>query len=179
MSNQIILWSMLILPWLTLFFMRKEDLKRFIPVAAFTVISGSIIVEVFSTLNFWAVRETVFPLSYTIPYIYGALPVITIWIFKFTYGRFWLYVATNLVLDLGFSFLIMPWVVRRGIFEIISITYFQGFLVTTVLAFILYGYQLWQEDTLVSVVKNSFSRPQPAVTKLLIKNKDEESNEPN
>ncbi len=31
MSNQILLWSVLILPWLTLFFMKKEDIKRLMP----------------------------------------------------------------------------------------------------------------------------------------------------
>jgi len=29
MSNQLILWGMLTAPWLTLFFMKKEDIKRY------------------------------------------------------------------------------------------------------------------------------------------------------
>jgi hypothetical protein len=32
-TNQVMLWGMLIVPLLTLFFMPREDLKRFMPVA--------------------------------------------------------------------------------------------------------------------------------------------------
>lgn len=174
MSNQLILWSILILPWFTLLFMKKEEIKRYMPVALFTVVTGLIILEIGSTLNLWAVRETVFPLSYTVPYIYGTFPVVTMWVFKFTYGRFWLYVATNLVLDLGFSFLIMPWVISRGIFEIINFTNFGGLLVTTGHAFLLYGYQLWQEDVLVPAVKKLFSpKLQPAAAKPIFEDEDD------
>ncbi len=166
MSNQFILWSTIIIPWLTLFFIKREEIKRYIPVTLFTVITSSLIFEVSRALNLFAVRETVFPLSYSFPFIYGALPVVTIWVFKFTYGRLWLYVITNLVLDLGFSFLIMPWMVSRGIVELINFSYLQGFLFNTVHAFLLYGYQLWQENALVPAVKNLFSpKPQPAATK--------------
>lgn len=173
MSNQFILWSTIIIPWFTLLFMKREEIKRYMPVAFFTLITNSLFFEVSRTLNLLVVRETVFPLSYSFPFIYGAFPVVTIWIFKFTYERFWLYVITNLVLNLGFNFLIMPWVVSRGIVGLINFTYLQGFIVTMVHAFLLYGYQLWQENALVPSVKKIFSpRLQSAATKPFFEDED-------
>ncbi|WP_269083310.1 hypothetical protein [Ornithinibacillus contaminans] len=38
MLNQVILWGILIAPWLTLFFMKKDAIKRYMPVAIFASI---------------------------------------------------------------------------------------------------------------------------------------------
>lgn len=107
MSNQAILWSMLILPWLTLFLMKKEDIKRFMPVALFTAVTQAIIVEVGITLGFLGGgRETLFPLNQMPTFTYGAISVFTMWIFKFTYERFGLYIAVNAIIDYGFAYII-------------------------------------------------------------------------
>ncbi len=157
--------------------MRKEDIKRYMPVALFTVITSLLIFEVGGTLNLWVVRETVFPLSYSLPFVFGFLPVVAIWVFKFTYERFGLYVITNLVLDLDFNFLVMPLVVSRGILELINFTYLKGFFVVTLHAFLIYGYQLWQEDALVPAVKKLFStKLEPAATKPIFEDEDDEDN---
>ncbi len=75
--------------------MKKEDLKRFMPVALLTLISGVIVTEAGVGTGLWAVRETTFPLVMTPTYIFGTMPVIAIWIFTFTYGRFWLFAITR------------------------------------------------------------------------------------
>ncbi len=120
MSNQIILWSMLIVPWLSLLLMKKEDLKSFMPVTLFAIVTGLLIDDIAGTLNLFIVRQTVFPLSHIIPYTLSLFPIATIWVFRFTYDRFWLYIITNLVLDLFFNFLIifieLLYIVYNGIF---------------------------------------------------------------
>jgi hypothetical protein len=45
MSNQVLLWSMLILPWLTLFFMSTENIKKWTPVALFSALTSVLAVE--------------------------------------------------------------------------------------------------------------------------------------
>ncbi|WP_371370982.1 hypothetical protein [Sporomusa aerivorans] len=166
MSNQVILWAML-LPWLTLFFMDREDIKRFMPMALLTAVTGAIIVEAGITLQLWGVRETLYPLNQIPPYIYGAVPAFTIWIFKLTYGRFGLYVATNAVVDLGFAYIVLPWLVTRGIFEFLSSSLLV-YLINIGHEFALYGYQMWQEGIFTRSEKSTYAANlQPVAAKPL------------
>lgn len=59
--NQIILWSMFIVPWLTLFFMKKEEVRRYIPVALFAAATSVIIHDVGLRLGFWVIQDVAFP----------------------------------------------------------------------------------------------------------------------
>ncbi|NQD65018.1 hypothetical protein HP456_03700 [Bacillus haikouensis] len=99
MSNQMILWSIFIVPWFTLFLMKKEDVKRYMPVGLFAIFTSALILEAGVSLEWWKYNETAFPLQ-NISYLYGAIPVATMWIIKFTYGRFWLFVVADFLLNL-------------------------------------------------------------------------------
>jgi len=145
MNNQVILWAMLILPWLTLFFMKKEDIRRFMPLALFTMVVTSIVIEAGITLGLWNIRETTYPLNQTISYVYGFAPVVAVWIFKFTYNKFWIYIAADTVFNLIFGFLFTPWLASRGIKDLLT-SRFSVFLIVTGLAVLLYLYQMWQEN---------------------------------
>ena len=46
MRNQVILWGMLIIPWLSLFLMLGKDVKRFMPAKLFTTLLCIISCEV-------------------------------------------------------------------------------------------------------------------------------------
>lgn len=172
MSNQALQWSMLILPWLTLFFMKKEAVKRYMPVALLTAVTGAIIVESGITLGLWSVTETLFPLNQIPVYIYGAIPAFTMWIFRFTYGRFWLYVATNAIVDIGFAYMILPWLVNRGILGFLGSS-FQVYLINIGHELLLYGYQLWQDDAFARSERPVYHPAlQPAAAKPLTENQD-------
>lgn len=144
MSNQVLLWSSLIIPWLTLLLMKKEDIKRFMPLTLFTITIMVIVIQIGITTGLWVIRETTFPLV-TIPsYVYGVYPVGAMWIFKFTYGRFWLYLITELVVNFVLVVLVLPWLDRRGI--IVFHTPLITFFIVTGVGMLLYIYQLWQDD---------------------------------
>lgn len=148
MNNQVILWSMLILPWLTLFFMKKEDIKRWMPLALFTMVTGTIIIDSGVGLGIFEIRENTYPLKEIISYNYGVLPVVTMWIFKYTYGRFWLCAVIELIFSVGFIRIIHPWLHRRGILVWTDPAAIGGLgaFVTTVVHFVsIYVYQMWQE----------------------------------
>lgn len=176
MSNQAILWSMLILPWFTLFFMKREDIKRYMPVALFAAITSILIVEVGDTLKWWAVKETAYPL-HNISYLYGLNPVLTMWLLRFTYGRFWLYMVIDAVLNLGFAYLVLNYFLSsRGIFLYIGITPFQTFLITTAHGILLYGYQIWQEAIFARSYRTGFSMGlQPAAAKPLYQDEQDKN----
>lgn len=87
MSNQTILSSIFILSWLSLLFMKKADIKRFLPVGLFATVTSAMILEVGITLGWWVYPVKLYPLQ-NVPYLYGPIPVSTMWLFKFTYGKF-------------------------------------------------------------------------------------------
>jgi hypothetical protein len=171
--NQLIQWAMFIGPWLTLSLMKREDIKRYMPVGLFTALTGAIIGEFGSTLQFWEIGETAFPFKYTPLFAYGAIPITAMWVFKFTYGRFWTFVFTNAILDIGFAYVIFPWLVSIGVFSFLRSS-LVVYLINWGHQMILYGYQMWQDDIFVQKEEaNSFSTNlQPVATKPLPEEKD-------
>ncbi|EIW18501.1 hypothetical protein SAMN04515679_2550 [Pelosinus fermentans] len=144
MSNQTLFWASLIFSWLSTLFLKKEDLRRYMPVSLFCMLTFAFIFETGITLHWWAVKETFFPLINLPIFLYGAYPIGTIWIFKYTYGHFWLFLITNIILDYILIFFLIDWFVQRGVWEA-YITYSQVLFITTSLAILIYGYQMWQE----------------------------------
>ena len=179
MSNQAALWSMLVLPWLTLAFMKRQEIKRWMPAALFVIVTSTIIIEAGITLRLWETRETTYPLNDIISYVYGTLPVGSMWILKYTYGRFWLYAVVQLVGSLMLILLVQPWLHNRDIFIYVDPTVVGGvepFAITVVHLLLVYLYQMWQEEAMVSAESNSAAAVlQPAAAKPL---RDEAENSP-
>ena len=140
MSNQVIILLMFIVPWLTLFFIGKHNLNRFISAGLFTAVTSGIIYQMGLIFNFWYFKEISFPLIMS-----GALPVAAMWILRFTYGRFWIYTLTNAFFDLGFAFVLFPWFSRTEILGIGPWTGLIVYVINFIHAASIYGYQLWRE----------------------------------
>lgn len=172
MSNTFIVWAGFALPWLTLMFMKKDDVKRLMPVAVMAALTSIIIYDIGLRIGLWSIRETYFPFASIPPYFFGLFSVLTIWIFKFTYGRFWVYMLTNLIFDIGFNFFYLGYFLPiRGIWDFNTIP-IMTLPITLVHAVILYGYQIWQESVLLpSSQTNSFSL-HPAAAKPIQQNED-------
>lgn len=179
MSNQIILWGMLILPWLTLMVMPRQDIKRWMPAALFVMVANTLIIEAGVTWKVWQTQENIYPLNEMISYVYGALPIGAMWILKYTYGRFWLYSLMQIAGGLVLIFLVQPLLHQRGIFVWLNENALSGvgaFAITVVHLISVYLYQMWQEGIFVRPEKtNSWAKLLPALAKPL--SKDEEDNE--
>ncbi|WP_371370859.1 hypothetical protein [Sporomusa aerivorans] len=180
MSNQTILWGMLLLPWLTLFLMPKNDIKRWMPAALFVIATNTLIIDVGVTLKLWETRENVFPLNEMISYVYGALPVGAMWILKYTYGRFWSYVAAQTMGSLLLILIVQPLLHRREIFVWLNQDMFAGmgaFYITVIHLISVYLYQMWQESVFVRSEQTGFSANlQPALSKPLPKELEDNKN---
>lgn len=144
MSNQTILWASVILPWVSVFFLKKEDLKRYMPVALLGTITV-FFMEYGISFGWWTPHENIFPLINIPPVSLSAYLVGTIWIFKFTYRNFLRYLVVNMLIDSVLSFFILSWFSRRGIVDI-HISDLQILLLSTIIGFFLYAYQMWQES---------------------------------
>lgn len=167
MNNQVLLWGTFIVPWLTLFFMPPKDIKRFLPAGFLVTILCVIFTEIGISNGWWVIRETTYPLAVIPTYTYGAFPVMAMWSYKYTFGRFRLFLVTEAVLNAVLAFVIYPWIAGRGIKDFYSGLYIV-FIFASAMALIVYAYLLWQEDLLVRAMPNL----QPASAKPLPKDHD-------
>lgn len=155
--------------------MKKEEVKRWMPVAMLATILTVITQDVGIALGFWAMRESIFPFYELVPYFFGTMPILTIWIFKFTYGRFWLYFITNVILDIGFNFFLLYYFIpSRGIWDF-NISPFLSLLITLMHAIVIYGYQIWQDDVLLDTKHIIDNNIQPAAAKPLSNQQEDET----
>ncbi|SDE41290.1 hypothetical protein [Sporomusa acidovorans] len=179
MSNQILFWSILVLPWLTLIFMKKETIKRFMPVALFSTLASVLAVEVGENLGWFIYEAAASPLRTGSYIIFGLNPVITIWLFHFIYGKFWTYLLIDTVLNFGFIYLFHVYFLgSRGLFQEIGITPSLNALITTIVGVMAYGYQVWQEEIFACPEKAGFkTNLQPATAKPLQNEKENPHND--
>jgi hypothetical protein len=147
--NKILLWSIFILPWFSLFLLKRHSIKRYMPVAIFTTLLVTLYYEIAFTQKWFIAKETIFPWFIVfVPFIFGLFMVGTIWIFNFTFGRFWLYIITNLIIDCIYTFLLRNWFINLGLIQNIRANNFNVFIAFTLIAIIIYEYQVWQDKVL-------------------------------
>lgn len=155
MSNQVLLWGLFIVPWLTLILMPKQDIKRYLPAGLLATVLCIITTEIGIANGWWYIRETTYPLAVMPTYTYGAFPVVTMWALKYVYGRFRYFLVTELFLNTFFAIIYVPWIASRGIkdFDARLILFFFAWA----MGLILYGYQMWQEGIFAQAEKSDFA----------------------
>ena len=147
--------------------MNKKEVKHWMPVAMVALVLTIIIHDVGTTLGFWATRESTFPFYQLTPYFFGTMPVLTIWVFKFTYGRFLTYMVTNLILDIGFNFFLLNYFLPSRDIINFNISPFLSLPITLIHAVVIYGYQMWQDNVLFDAKHIIDNNIQPATAKPL------------
>ncbi|NPV93479.1 MAG: hypothetical protein HPY50_22210 [Firmicutes bacterium] len=175
MSNQVVSWSLFIIPWLTLFFMKRDEIRRYMPVGVFATLITVLINDVGIRNGFWVVNNPIYPFNEMLPAHYGLVPVLLLWFFKYTNGRFWLYFIGNAVLDVGFVYyFINVFLWSRGLYALVGISSFMVWLISVGTAVIIYLYQMWQEGKLVPAFKEIVSpKLRLAETKPFFKNTED------
>ncbi|MGV3266816.1 hypothetical protein [Cytobacillus pseudoceanisediminis] len=161
MLSKVVLWTILIAPWFTLFFLKREDIKRFMPVAilaAFLMVLYNLIAH---NQKHWIIKESILPWlkpSFASG-ILGAFLIVTIWIFYFTYGKFWIYFVTNIVLDFMFAIFPVHFILQEKlkIYQLINITPWGRLCIFITLSIVIYGYHYWLEEVFKSTYKDSGS----------------------
>lgn len=149
MLNKIVLWVVLIAPWFTLFFLKKEEIKRYMPAA----ISASFLMTVYNIFaynqNHWEIKVSIISLldPLFVSGVFGAFPVIALWVFHFTYGRFGSYLLTNIVIDFMFAVFPIHYVFQEilGIYKLINISALERFILFVIFSVVLYAFYKWQE----------------------------------
>ncbi len=145
MSNQVILWVMVIIPWLSLFLMKKEDIKRYMPAGLFSSFLLVILQEVGVANNWWYFRETIYPLGVFTPFTESVDIILPMWVLKYTYKRFWYYILVQIAGNIGFFFFLLPWFASRGIMSWPAYAGVIAFSFSVVINLCVYRFQMWQQ----------------------------------
>ncbi|MFP7298853.1 hypothetical protein [Neobacillus niacini] len=149
----------MLLPWLTVPFIGKKAMKRFSLTAAFIGLLFGLQSVYANKKGWWRVHTRLFPnVLGEIPFIIGPFFVGSIWILKFTFGKFLRYTLINLGVDFFHIYIFVNWLHRVGIASLIRLKEYQALILFTANAAIMYGFQ-WLIDKKVS----------PEKTKSLIK----------
>jgi hypothetical protein len=142
---KVMMWVMLLLPWISLLFMKKGGVKRYMPVALFAAILVMLDCELGFTYQWWKINIAIFPAFQTnFAFVFGPFMAGTIWIFYLTFRKFWLYLATNVVIDALFAFPLSSWFQKLGVYRLINFNNWYVLVTSVSFALLIYVYQLWQ-----------------------------------
>jgi hypothetical protein len=150
--SRIVLWAMLIIPWLTLFILKKEKVKHYMPVG----ILASFLMALYNVVAFnqkhWTIKVVLIPWlkPLFVPGVLGLFLITTIWVFYFTYPHLWLYFITNIVVDFMFAFFPVHYILQNKlmIYELVNIAPWGRFLIFISFSIVLFCYQKWQDSAL-------------------------------
>lgn len=150
MTPELIVRLIFLAPWFSLIFMKKEILKRYTPVATFSALLVTLHGELAYTQKWLTQHVGITKALITfVPFTFGLFLIGTIWIFALTFGRFWLYLIVNIVVDFLFAFGLHKVMVRQGIVGEVKHGSFEVFVAFVIMALLLYVYQLWVDGSLL------------------------------
>ncbi|WP_078434704.1 hypothetical protein [Metabacillus halosaccharovorans] len=148
--SKILLLIMMILPWFTIPLMDRRTFKRFLPASIFI----SLVVRLESYLaesrRWWWIYEKLHPrLRGETPVLWGPFIVGSLWILRFTYGKFYLYMLLNLIIDAFFSYPLLNFFQKLGFGSLVRLSRVKLLLIFMFKAVLLYGFQFVKEEYFV------------------------------
>jgi hypothetical protein len=146
--------ALLILPWLTVPFLGRSSFKKFLPAAIFISTFTKAIDLFGEKKNWWRFYKGIPPLDSMNFFNFGPYLVTSLWALKMTYGKFPLYLISNLILHICFIFLGgVKLVSHFKIFTLEKLTKFQYLAIDFLRALLLYAFQFISEKSAKSYEK--------------------------
>ncbi len=140
--NRIYLRILVVLCWLTIPFLGKETIKRYWPGAIFMGIFVYIESIIAEKLKWWKINtRLVHNYNGVLPLIFGPFVIGSLWILKFTYGKFYQYLLVNLAFDSFFSYPFYKFFKSLGIWKAKRLSQAQLLLLFSIKSVLMYGFQ--------------------------------------
>nr|WP_263327020.1 hypothetical protein [Neobacillus sp. Marseille-Q6967] len=139
--------TIVLLSWLTLPFFGLRNTKRFLP-ASFCIFLIEFITTLIGKKRKWWVfynKPKAF-LFGEFPYLIGPFFVGSLWILKWTYGNFKMFILLNAIVDAFFASPIAKFAKKIKHYKLVRLNGFQFFLYYFSKAFLLYWFQYLFEN---------------------------------
>lgn len=135
---------LLLIPWLTTFLIPKNVFKNYLPVATF----GSLLVIIESMLSvpfkWWTVKGgQLIKIANDLSFILGPFFIGTIWIFRFTFGKFWIYLLANTLMDLFLAYPVNWLMQKLKVYKLVNFKPKHIFYISICFSLVLYGFQIY------------------------------------
>jgi hypothetical protein len=140
--------TLLLVPWLTVFFIPTNVFKKYTPVAIFASFLVAINCMLSVPFKWWTVKGGLLnKVMNDLSFILGPFFIGTIWIFRLTFGKFWLYLLTNTFMDLFLAYPI-NWILQRlKVYKLVNFKSKHVFILSIFFAIVIYPYQLFISRT--------------------------------
>ncbi|MBT2686677.1 hypothetical protein J7I93_00610 [Bacillus sp. ISL-47] len=138
-----ILIIMMILPWLTMPFIKKSEFRRFLPAAILMSIITKLLNIVAYKRNWWQFYTSILPkVKAETAFIVGPYFLASFWVLKLAYGKFKKYMIMNGVLHILFAFPGIAFLKWAGIGTLARVNNIQLTGILLLRAVLLYSFQL-------------------------------------
>jgi hypothetical protein len=124
----------------------KRNFKRYLPGAFFIIVWISVESIVAKRRAWWRFYEKLIPnVMGELPLLFGPFFIGSIWILKFTFGKFFRYLLVNLVMDVLFSYPGMYVLKRMGIASLVRLKHYQMAILFMAKSVLMYVVQMIAE----------------------------------
>jgi hypothetical protein len=139
--------AIIVIPWLSLLFLRKREVKRFSFAGVVIVLFEIINHLIGHKQNWWKFydKRNSF-IKNELPFSIGPYMPMSIWLLKYSYGNFKKFVGLNVIADGVFAFLLMDILKKLKIIRLKRLNRIQFFIYLHYKAYILYGVQYLVEN---------------------------------
>jgi hypothetical protein len=137
----------ILIPWLSLLFLRKSEVKRY-SIAGVVIVIFEIINHLIGhKRNWWKFynKRKSF-IKNELPFSIGPYMPFSIWLLKYSYGNFKKFIGLNVISDGLFAFLFMDILKKLKIIRLNRLNKIQFFIYLHFKAYILYGVQYLVEN---------------------------------
>ncbi|MED1205322.1 hypothetical protein [Heyndrickxia acidicola] len=140
-SSKLLLIGILIFPWLTVPFLGKSSFKRYLPASIFIVIFTKALDLFGEKKKWWRFYKGIPPFDSMDFFNFGPYFVSGLWMLKMTYGNFKLFIISDTILHILFTFVGLKYLKRYKIAALVKMTKIQYLFVSTLRGLIFYGFQ--------------------------------------
>lgn len=144
--SKLLLLIMFILPWFSLPLLGKKSAKRFFPAGIFISLVVTFESIFAKKRKWWCWYESLHPkLQGGFPLTWGPFLIGSMWILKLTYGKLFIYLITNLVVDTLFTYPFVMFLKKQGIASLVQLKKYQLSILFFIKSLLLYGFQYVKE----------------------------------
>ncbi|MFY4777350.1 hypothetical protein [Metabacillus sp. RGM 3146] len=140
-NSKLFLLAILILPWLTVPFLGRKALKKYLPAAIFMATFTKAIDLYGEKKKWWRFYKGIGPLNSMNFFNFGPYIVTSLWVLKFTCGKYPLYLIFNTILHILFTFKGLKYLKRFKIFSLVKLTKIQYLFINFIRGLLLYCFQ--------------------------------------
>lgn len=146
----------MLISWVFLFLAGKESLKRYLPASIFMSLLVYIENVVAERIKWWTITTKLFPnVNGIMPFVVGVFLSGSVWILKFSYKNFFLYVFVNLLVDSFFTYPFYSMFKKFGVWRLTNLKQYQLSALFFVKSLLMYAFQKYIGDRLYSTFRSS------------------------